>query len=100
MKKYVRVTGRRILEIYMTIKDISFSDTNDSAEMRKIGKMVDNLLLWMAEYCGRRSFNPFHKIDAFIMQRWGIKLKADHWLADPQKLGVCISNPHLFIVNK
>jgi hypothetical protein len=99
-KKYVRVKARRILDVYMTIRDIKFSGTGKSAEMQRIEKMVDNLLQWMAGYCGKRSFNPFHHLDVFIIDKFGIKLEADHWLADPQKLGACVTNPSLFLINE
>lgn len=99
-KKYKRVKGRRLLDVYMTIKDISLKGTGNNAEMQRVEKMVDNLLQWMAEYCGRSSFNPLHWIDSFIMHKWGIRLEADHWLADSQKLGACVTNPRLFLINE
>lgn len=99
MKKYKRVKARRILDVYMTIKDIKFSNAAKFAEMQRIEKMTDSLLRWMAGYCGKRSFNPFHWLDVFIIGKFGIKLEADHWLADPQRLGKCISNTNLFINN-
>ena len=99
MKKYKRVKGRRILDVLMIIKDVKLSTTAKSAEMQSIEKMVDNLLRWMAEYTGKRSFNPLHWLDVLIIERFGIKLKADHWMADPEKLGKCMLNPELFLTN-
>ena len=84
----------------MTVRDISLTKAANSAEMKRVENMVDGLFQWMRGYSSKRSWNPFHWLDVFMIQKYGIKLEADHWLADPKRLGACISNPRLFIINE
>jgi hypothetical protein len=98
-KKYIRVKARRLLEVYMTLREVKVGQ-QFSTDMQKIDQMADHLLQWMAEYCSRKSFNPLHWLDVWLINNKGIKIEADHWLANPQKLGQCLSNPRLFFINE